>query len=142
MPTIETKIWLALRGRVESIVLSQPLPVLWPGQTIGLPAENALEVAHMVNRPARRFIGSDEPHDRRGILQIGLLSTLSNNVHAETVVRQIAGTIADHFPADLKLTYADVLVRIYEAAEVGTSFKDEARNRNITPVSIRWQTWA
>lgn len=165
-PTVDTKIWLALRARVETLLpwvlatgfwedsgfwrttdidapgLKEALPILWPGQNVDMPSGNALEVTHLVNKPNRRFIGSNDPHDRMGILQIALLSTFSGNAHAETVTRDVAGTIAEHFATDLRLSYADVMVRIYEAPEVGTSFKDEARSRVVTPVSVRWQCFA
>lgn len=141
-PSTETKIWLALRSRVESLVLDPTLQILWPGQNVDLPSGNALEVTHLVNRPSRQFIGSNEPHDRRGILQIGVLSLPSTNEHAETVVREIAGRVGNHFPTDHRLAYADVLVRIYEAPEVGSSFKDDQRSRVVTPISIRWRCYA
>ena len=62
--------------------------------------------------------------------------------HAETTTREIAGDIAAHFVVDMPLRYQDVDVRVYEAPEVGTSLKDEARSRIVTPVSIRWRTFA
>lgn len=140
-PTINTQIWLALRNHMADLVLTPVLPILWPGRNVDLPSGNALEVTHLVNRPSRQFIGSNEPHDRRGILQIGVLSLPSTNEHAETVVREIAGQVGNHFPTDARLTYADVMVRVYEAPEVGTSFKDDQRGRVVTPVSIRWQSF-
>src|SRR5690554_1305869 len=97
-PTVNTRIWLALRNHLADLVLTPVLPILWPGTNVTLPSSGrALEITHLVNRPDRRFIGSYEPHDRRGILQIGVLSIPSANEHAETAVREIAGTIAAHF---------------------------------------------
>lgn len=141
-PSTETKIWLALRGRVESLVLAPALPILWPGTTTPLPTGNAIEVNNLVNRPTRTFIGSNEPHDRRGILQIGVLTTFSPSIHAETVAREIAAQVAAHFIVDMPLRYEDVDVRVYEAPEVGTAIKDEPRQRWVTPVSVRWRTFA
>lgn len=141
-PNVNTKIWLALRARVASLALTPALPVIWPGQNKDLPSVRCIEVVNMVNRPDRRFIGSNDPHDRMGILQIGLLSLFADSEHAETATREIAGDIADHFVVDMPLRYQDVDVRVYEAPEVGTSLKDETRNRIVTPVSIRWRTFA
>lgn len=141
-PNIETMIWLALRGRVESLVLSPSLPVLWPGQGASLPAGRCIEVFHLVNRPVRPFLASGDPHERMGILQLSVVSPISSSEHYETVVREIAGDIADHFPPDLRMTYGDVTVRVSEAPEVAQSYKDQGRNRYITPVSVRWYCFA
>lgn len=141
-PNVNTQIWLALRARVASLALTPALPIIWPGQNMDLPSVRCIEVVNMVNRPDRRFIGSNDPHDRMGILQIGLLSLPSKSEFAETTTREIAGDIADHFNVDAALRYQGVDVRFYEAPEVGTSFKDEARSRIVTPISVRWRTFA
>src|SRR5690554_582616 len=114
-PTTHTKIWLALRARVTSLVLSPVVPVLWPGEDQDLPTGSALEVIHMLNRPRRLFQGAGEPHQRLGILQLGLL-TVSGPDHHEDAVREIAGDIADHFPDGLHMTAHGLTVKVTEAA--------------------------
>jgi hypothetical protein len=121
------------------MALTPSLPVIWPGQNKDLPSVRCIEVVNMVNRPDRPFIGSTEPQERMGILQIGLLSLPEAGEYAETMMREIAGDIADHFAVDAALRYRDVAVKIYEAPEVGTSIKDEKRSRIITPISVRWR---
>jgi hypothetical protein len=141
-PNINTSIWLALRAKVAALTFSPAIPVLWPGEAIDLPADRALEVTHFVNRPDRPFLGSTDPHDRVGILQIAVLSPLTSASQAETVVREIAGDIADFFVVDEPLRYGVVTVKVSEAPEVGGSIRDDARSRLLTPVSIRWQCFA
>ena len=139
-PNVETKIWLALRTRLAGLTLSPAATVLWPGEDASIPSGTAIEVIHQVNRPGRLFMGSTSPHQRQGILQLGVL-TVSGASHHETQVREIAGDIADHFPADLSMTTHGVTVRVTEAPEVGGSFRDDKRARWVTPISIRWETF-
>ncbi|WP_371870947.1 phage tail terminator-like protein [Pelagibacterium lentulum] len=119
------------------------MPILWPARLKELPKEWCLEITHLVNRPGRVFIGSDAPHQRLGILQIGLLTEINSKYDDQlSRLTELAGNIADHFPTDLRMSYGGVSVRVTEAPEVATSFKDEKRSRIVTPVSVRWQAWA
>lgn len=137
-PTTETAIWLALRGRVESLVLSPVYPVAWPNESYqpaaGVPY---LKVEHIPNRTLRAFIGSDDPHHYRGILQIGVMTKLNQNV---AVGLEVAGDIADHLPADLKLTAYGVTVRITAHPSVGLP-QPQATHLMI-PVSVEYDCWA
>lgn len=143
MPRIQSKIWFALRARVESLVLIPELPIIWPSQSRDIPSGRCLEVIYMPNRPRRLFLGSTDAHERRGILQIGLLSELNAaSQYQENFLQQIAGDIAAHFPCDLPMTYDDITVKVYEAPEVAPAFKDDARKRFVHAVRIRWELFA
>ena len=137
-PTVETAIWLALRGRVESLVLSPVYPVAWPNESYqpaaGVPY---LKVEHIPNRTLRAFIGSDDPHHYRGILQIGLMTKLNRDL---AVGLEVAGDVADHFPADLKLTAHGVIVRI--TAHPGVGLPQPQATHLMIPVSVEYETWA
>lgn len=138
-PTVETKIWLALRARVETISLGMPYTVVWPGRNTDVPQGIGLEVTHLVNRPLRRALKGTNPHVREGILQIGVL--VATGETNPSYPQEIAGDVADHFPVDVPLRYDDIAVQVYEAPEVGGGFFDEQRQRFVTPVSIRWRTF-
>ena len=141
-PNLTTRIWLALRTKVEALSLTPALPILWPSEGANLPEGNCLEVTNFVNRPGGRLIKGSLPHERLGILQVSLLSPSSTASHRETVLREIAGDVADHFVVDEPLRYGATTVRVYEAPDVGGTFSDEDRARMVTPVSIRWRCYA
>lgn len=136
-PTVETKIWLALRARLSSLVLSPVVPVLWPAELVTLPSGTALEVTHLPNRPQRRYLDGAEPSYRQGILQIGVL-TIPGAAQHQAVAAEIAGDVAGHFPADLRMPYLDVAARVSEAPALGNSFRDDKRARWVTPVTVRY----
>lgn len=137
--TVETRIWLALKGRVETIPLA--FPKAWPKQsftpTVGQPW---LRVTFLPNANSRPFLGSDDPMFRQGLLQIGLMTPL--NGQSFEVDNQWAGEIAEHFWGDLtgrKLFYDGVTVTIQRAPDVAGAFREDAWQ--FTPISIRWESF-
>jgi hypothetical protein len=108
----ETSIWLALRARVESLVLSPVLQISWPDEAFQpVVGTSYLEVTHLPNTVQRRFLKGSDPHYFQGILQIILHAPL-NSPQAYTQAVEVAGQIAAHFPADQKMPYGDILVRV------------------------------
>lgn len=136
-PTIETAVWLALRGRVEALALSPALPVAWPNEAFTPPAGPYLKIEHVPNRTLRIFIPSTSPHHYRGILQIGVMTKLNQGVGYPT---EIAGDIADHFPADLKLPAHGVMLRVTSHPSIGPA-QPQATHLMI-PVSIDYEAYA
>lgn len=133
-PTVETSIWQALRRQVEALPLS--IPAIWPGETESSAARHML-VTTITAPPARVLIGPGK-HDRVGTLQIMLRTPLSGLRHE--VEQEAAGVIAEHFPADLRMRFGDVCVRVTAAPEVSDGFRDEGFW--ATPVRVRWQSFA
>lgn len=140
MPAIETSIWLALRARLEGLVLSPALPILWPGENETLPAGNCLEVTHFPNRPDRPMVGSDASQIMQGFLQVAVL-TIPGAPHHETVAREIAGTVADHFATDLRLTHGDVTLRITRRPDIARGLRNAERARWLTPISVYYEAF-
>lgn len=140
MPSIETSIWLALRGRVETLVLAPAQRIAWPDESFTPTGalENYLEVLHFPNTSERLFINRGNAARYQGILQISSMYQL-NLVHGETQAREIAGQIAAHFPADILLPYGVIRVRVTKSPDVLRGVKDEAAARWRTPVSIRYE---
>lgn len=142
-PTVDTKIWLALRARVASLTPTPTLPVLWPGVAAELPSGRCIRVRHLVNRPIRQFHSGSDPHQRRGVLQIDLIvEPDATNAQFETAVREIAGDIAGHFPTGLPMRRDDLTVKVIEAPEVSQGVVDDKMNRYVIPISIRWEVFA
>lgn len=142
MPSVETKIWMALKGRATSV--PGGYPIAWPAQHFTKPSDANgsspyVEVANLINNPRRILIKGHGAHDRLGILQISLMLPVSPTYSAE-VAQELAGRIAAHFPADLKLPFHDICVRIDRAADVDFGFRADAYWQ--WPVSIPWRCFA
>lgn len=132
----ETKIWLALRARVETIPLA--FEVVWPKQTFEpSPDQTWLEVRHLINNGARPFLDGDDPQFRQGILQIDLMTPLLPQ--SGEVDLQYAGQIAAHLGAVRTLFYDDVKVRIQRAPDVGPAAR--VNGSWATTIRTRWESF-
>jgi len=134
--TIEEKIQRALGARVAALVLSPPLIVAWPNNVTAV-SPPYLRVDYFPNRSQRIGIKGSSPHRRLGILQITVVAPL--NVGPDRSVA-IAGLVAEHFPADLVLTYDGVDVRIFKAPDVLPANKEDASWD--VPVSIEYESFS
>lgn len=132
----ETKIWMALKGRVEDLVLSPVVPVVYPKEDA--PAGRHIRVAHLPNANERLFAKGINPHRRRGILQLTLVSPI--NPQAAEVDMQTAALVAAHFPADLPMIFEGLKVRVERAPDIAQSLRDGPDW--LTPVSVRWECFA
>lgn len=74
-----------------------------------------VRVMHFPNRNTRLFIKGSAPHLHQGILQFTIVSPL--NV-GPAIATQLAGEIAEQFPADLDLFDGDLRVRIQQAPDI------------------------
>lgn len=142
MPSTETKIWEALKARVKAMLGGYPLA--WPTEDFDSPSDASapwayIEVAHLVNDNSRIMIGSDDPHDRSGILQLSLMWPIANKTTNSQLV-ELAGQIAAFFPTDLSMSFQDVVVRVERAPDVAQAFREEAYWQ--VPVRVRWRCFA
>lgn len=149
--TVETAIWQALKAHVQT--LSGGLAVNWPMEpftppTTGGSAPKALpyvECRHMPNVASRVFIGSGDPQERPGILQLTLcwpaadVGTGSGKTHPDILIQR-AGEIAAHFPTDHRMIFQGVTVRVERAPDVAQPYRDDAYWR--VPVSVRYRCYA
>lgn len=133
MATTDAKIWLALRKRLETLVLSPVHPVAWPNEPFSDTLSKHLEVRFLPNVPERVSVLGH--HRYTGILQVSALYPLAE-VNGQTYALEIAGLVAQHFKADTKLAQDGVTVRIERAPDVSQGFQDSTMWR--TPVSIRY----
>jgi hypothetical protein len=145
MPTVETSIWLALRGRMATLVLSPVHTVSYPNEAFTPPQTSTapilplpyLRVDNFPNRTQRLFIPSGKPERYQGILQVSVMSLLEQNA---AIATEHAGLVAAHFPADLKLSHGGRTVRITKKPEVARGFREA--ERWMTPVSIYYECFA
>lgn len=139
-PTTETAIWEALKAHVQSMVLSPVIPasrVFLPDMAFTSPGATVsyFKVEHIPNRTLRPLI--DATAHYRGILQVSLYAPLGMGL---TPSLEIAGDIADHFPADLRLVHSGIGIRIVKHPDVGPAIR-EATHLHI-PVSIDFETYS
>ncbi|TRC78513.1 hypothetical protein FJV80_24535 [Mesorhizobium sp. WSM4310] len=137
MPSIETSIWLALKGRVQSLTLSPALPIAWPNEDFTKPITGYLRVTHVPNTNRRLFIGSTEPNQRLGLLQLDVFSKKNQDASVGT---EIAGQVAAWFPIDLRMIYGAILARVTEAPVVAQAIADDTHW--LVPVTISYECFA
>lgn len=136
--SVEGKIEEALEARLQSLVtVPANLPIAWTGKSFTKPTGGKyLELLFAPNLANRVFIGSNDPHQRMGVLQINLHWPLGD---FERVPRDLAGQVAAHFPTDLVLTSGGVEVRITKVPDV-TAALTFATEITI-PVIIEYEAW-
>jgi hypothetical protein len=148
-PTIETKISQAIQARVATCLPAYPK--IWTdGEPASLPTAGGqpapyVECHFEPNRTVRRFIGSNDPHERPGLLLLTLcwpltkVGTGSGKTHKDAI-REIAGQIASHFQADLPMDFEGVRVRVTAAPSVLGAYRDDAYLR--TQVRVTYTCFA
>lgn len=137
MPTIEASIEAALFARVATLDLEPTPPIAWPNRDFEKPAGPYLRVTHIPNVNRRLFLKGSDPHQRLGLLQIDAFTPKNKGSSAAT---ELAGKIAEHFPADLPLASGAVTVRITKAPALGPAFADDTHWQ--VPVTIHYETYA
>lgn len=142
--SVESDIWSALKTRaallaVAPISLVPANLISWPNVTFTTPGPTLswLRVTFIPNRNRRLFLGSNEPHERKGLLQIDCFTPKSGGSNAPLAM---AATVASHFPCDLQLNAGSGSVRIEKAPDVMQSIPDETHL--LTPVAITYQAFA
>lgn len=129
VPSIETKIFEAIKARVASLPMASTYTIVWTdgplssGQTSYTPSptQRYLRCTWVPNQTQRQFIGSNDPHRRPGVLQIDVMGL---KTQASAVAREVAGQVAQHFATDLPMDFQGVRVRVMKAPSVGPVFID------------------
>lgn len=119
----DMKVWLALEGRLDDLAALTGLTIDWPNTAFSAPAVGYLRVRHFPNAPNRPFLGSGEPHERLGVVQVMVFSkrggAFIEGVDNNAAVLNIAGKVEAHFPPDLSMDYQGVRVKVLRAPRVG-----------------------
>ena len=134
MPGIETKIWLALKSRIQSIpgglAIAYPADVFTPG------AAAYIAVGRVNIAPERVFVASGA-HERRGTLTLSHVAPIGQD---QAVYEEAGAKIAAHFPADLCMNFQGIAVKVVSASHVVDGYRDGAWWR--TPVNVFWRASA
>ena len=136
----ERNIWMALKQRIAVIPLG--LAVAMPNESFDLPKDGTGNFAEFIrvhfipNRTLRPFIGSNDPHHFRGMVQLDLMARLNEDVSGAI---DRASQIAEFFPADLRLQFEDAEVRIVSRPTVGA---DQPQDTHLlVPVTVEYEAY-
>lgn len=135
MPAVETKIWLALKSRIDSLGLS--LPIAWPAEKFTAVTSGYIRVGHVSSSPNPELIAAGKKHTRRGVLMLTLVMPMNQN---SIVFIDQAGQIAEHFKEGDTVRYGSVCVTITANPHVMDGYEDGGY-WNV-PVRIPWRTFA
>ena len=143
VPSIETRIFQAIKARVETLPMASEYEIVWtdgplPKKPNGddeesytpSPTQQYLRCTWTPNATQRQLIASREPHRRPGVLQIDVMGL---KAQGSGVAREVAGQVAAHFPADLKLSFGGIRAQVLSDPSVVSPFID---THIQVPVSI------
>lgn len=140
--TAEALIMEVLFARLSSLVLSPVHQIAWPNVSFTPPQSGGqpspyLRVQFVPNQVNRALIDSDGPHQHVGLFQV---SVYGPKGAGESETREIAGLVAAHFPADLRMVVSPVVVRVSKRPDVAGMLVEDAMIQ--IPVMIAWEAYA
>lgn len=136
--SVQTDIETALITRARGLATALPYPIAVPNKNFNPPVDLSayIRINHLPNRNERLFLDGSEPHRRMGILQLTVVAPRGQGPEPAT---QIAGSIADYFPADLVMTSNGVNVKVSKAPDIGTALETDLSW--IVPVSVYYESF-
>lgn len=137
MPSIETTDWLALKGRVDRLVTDPVLAVIEPGAILRLPDEPHILLSDVTNDPVRMGVNSSVPHVRSGTLMLTVQWPIARDV-SHVQMKEIAGQIAAHFPADACMSFDPSRLRVTTDASALPAYVDGAYR--VAVVRVPWSS--
>lgn len=146
MATVETSIEAALFARAGALVLLPPMPIAWPN--FAFPGKDSsgkekptpelyFRVTHLPNVNRRLFLGSSDPHQRLGLLQMDVFVPLDRGASTAT---EIAGKVAEHFACGTEMWSGSLRVSVTKAPDVARAMPDGTHW--MVPVSIQYECFA
>lgn len=137
MPTIEASIQTALFTRMASLVLAPVHQVAWPNVSFTPPSPRRyLRVSYLPNTTDRLYQGKKGSHRHQGIFQVLVCYPLNGG---EAGAREIAGLVANHFPAGLTLYSGSAKVKITKRANISALVTTDTEIQ--IPVSIAYRSF-
>lgn len=142
MPTVEVKIWLAIKSRIDTLLPTYKKA--WPAETFAAPSSAGslqpyLRTGSVSVEPVPVYIKTGTPHLRTGSVTITLVHPIIPNATV-SFYSQIAGKIAEHFHDGVEMRYNGVCVKVPSQPHVMPGYEDNGYWNS--PVLIRWRTYA
>ena len=145
-PAIATTDWLALKGRIDTLVTDPAMTVFEPGAIVTPPKDGSnnplpfILLSDVTNEPVRYAIAPrtyGDGHARFGTLMLTVQWPISRAV-THTQLKEIAGQIAAHFPADTCMTYGQSRLRTTQDASAMQPYVDGAYR--VAVVRVPWSS--
>lgn len=143
MPAIETTDWLALKSRIDTLVTDPVMQRFEPGDILTPPKDvnnNPLPfilLSDVTNDPNRGGRIDPSLHVRSGTLMLSLHWPIARAI-SHIQLKEIAGQIAAHFPADEPMRYGASRLQVMQDAGILTSYVDGAYR--VTVVRVIWSS--
>lgn len=141
MPAIQVTDWLALKGRVDTLVTNPVMPRWEPGEidtppTDGQGPQPFILLSDAPNEPARAGI-SGVPSIRSGTFMLAMQWPIAREIsHAQ--LREIQGQIAAHFPEDACMSFGPSRLRVTQDADAMQPYVDGAYR--VAVVRVFWSS--
>lgn len=138
-PKTETKIWLAIKSRIDTLLPGYAKA--WPYQTFTPPSQSGkllpyLRIGRVSATPARQFVADGKPYLRTGFIVITLVHPLGQK---QSYYDELAGTISEHFSDSTDMRYQDICVSVNSDPHITEGFEENGYIQ--IPVRIPWQTF-
>lgn len=124
MPSISTTDWLALKSRIDTLVTNPVMQRFEPDAIVTPPSDAIgpapfIVLSDVTNDPERVGISrrgnAGVDHIRSGTLMLSLQWPIARSV-SHTQLKEIAGQIAAHFPADTCMSFGPSRLRVTQDA--------------------------
>lgn len=137
--SVEAKIWLALKNRMQLFPTSRP--VLWPGENTPIPngVDGYWRVGRVFADPANIFVDDGKKHRRTGFLMVTLVRGLTGTGPVETKDTE-AGNLAAWFKDGTSMRFEGVCVKVNNYPYVMDGYEESGYWE--TPVRIPWLCFA
>lgn len=137
MPSVEVKIWMALRNRINTLPLVSEFDIAWPARThdpVNIPY---LRIGHVTTPPVGPLVKQGTPSVRTGTLIVTLVMRLEYDIayHEEQ-----AAQVSNHFQDGTLMNFEGVCVRVTAQPHVQPGYEDNGYW--TIPVTIPWRTFA
>ena len=141
MPTIETTDWLALKGRIDTLVTDPVMTVFDPGDIFTPPTDGTgpapyILLSDVTNDPVRGGI-SRVPSVRSGTLMLSVMWPIARFI-GHVQLKEIAGQIAAHFPEDQCMSFGQSRLRVTADASALPAYVDGAYR--VAVVRVAWSS--
>lgn len=141
MPAIQTSDWLALKSRIDTLVTDPVMQRFDPGAIFTPPTDANGPAPHILlsdvtNEPIR--VGIDPKlHIRSGTLMIAIQWPIARAIE-HTQLKEMAGQIAAHFPADTCMSFGPSRLKTTQDSEAMQAYVDGAYR--VAVVRVFWSS--
>lgn len=111
MPSVDAKIWLALKSRIDTLVTNPVMTKIEPGATFEPEGNKPFVLISDARNLVARLGVDARLHERSGTLILSVRWPINQSItHAQLC--EIGGQIAEHFPADTRMFFGGVCLRV------------------------------